>query len=49
MDFKPKGMTRVCSREDLWQLCGYALADTSVGLSVLRWRACVAPAVQRPA
>ena len=45
IDLKSTSTTRVCSRTDLWQLCGYALADTddtlgikSVGLSALRWR-----------
>jgi len=45
LDLKSTSTTRVCSRSDLWQLCGYALADTddafairSVGLSALRWR-----------
>lgn len=46
VDLKSTSTRRVCSRSDLWQLCGYALADTgdelgirSVGLSLLRWRA----------
>lgn len=46
VDLKSTSTTRVCSRSDLWQLCGYALADTddelgitAVSLSVLRWRA----------
>ncbi|MDQ3676371.1 MAG: hypothetical protein M3401_06140 [Actinomycetota bacterium] len=45
LDFKSTSTTSVCSRTDIWQLCGYALADTedelgitSVGLSALRWR-----------
>jgi hypothetical protein len=45
IDFKSTSTTRTCSTIDLWQLCGYALADTnddykirSVGLSALRWR-----------
>ena len=45
IDLKSTSTNRVCSRIDLWQLCGYALADTddehaitSVGLSALRWR-----------
>lgn len=45
IDLKTTSTRRVCSRTDLWQLCGYALADaqgeygiTAVGLSLLRWR-----------
>lgn len=45
IDLKSTSTRRVCSRGDLWQLCGYTLADTddefginSVGLSALRWR-----------
>jgi len=45
IDFKSTSTTRTCSAIDIWQLCGYALADTdgdyrirSVGLSALRWR-----------
>lgn len=45
LDFKSTSTARVCERKDLWQLCGYALADThdelaitAVGLSALRWR-----------
>jgi len=45
IDLKSTSTRRVCSRSDLWQLCGYALADTddelaikNVGLSALRWR-----------
>jgi hypothetical protein len=44
-DFKSSAQTRVIRREELWQLLGYALADTddryalhSVGFSALRWR-----------
>lgn len=46
LDFKSTSTRSVCTGKDLWQLCGYALADTHdehairrVGLSVLRWRA----------
>lgn len=49
IDLKSTSTNRVCSRSDVWQLCGYALADTndefairSVGLSLLRWRSEVA-------
>ena len=49
IDFKSTSTTKTCSRTDIWQLCGYALADTgdnyeirSVGLSLLRWRTQVA-------
>jgi hypothetical protein len=45
IDFKSTSTTRTCSKTDVWQVCGYALADTndqykirSVGLSLLRWR-----------
>jgi hypothetical protein len=45
IDLKSTSTTKVCSRADLWQICGYALADTgdalgitSVGISALRWR-----------
>lgn len=45
LDFKSTSSPQVCTRRDLLQLCGYALADTedyygitAVGLSVLRWR-----------
>jgi hypothetical protein len=45
IDFKSTSTTKTCSTIDVWQLCGYALADTNdeykircVGLSALRWR-----------
>jgi hypothetical protein len=45
LDFKATAGTRIVSRHELWQLVGYALADTedrygihSVGISALRWR-----------
>jgi hypothetical protein len=45
LDLKSTSTTKNCSTVDIWQLCGYALADTndqykirSVGLSALRWR-----------
>lgn len=45
IEFKSTSTTRTCSSIDLWQLCGYALADTddqheiaAVGLFALRWR-----------
>ncbi|MCD6726128.1 MAG: hypothetical protein LT070_02700 [Solirubrobacteraceae bacterium] len=45
IDLKSTSTTRTCSNTDLWQLCGYALADTddrfsiaAVGLFTLRWR-----------
>ncbi len=45
VDFKSTSTTRTCSTTDIWQLCGYTLADTNdefairlVGLSALRWR-----------
>lgn len=45
IDFKSTSTTRTCSRTDIWQLCGYVLADTNddyrirqVALSALRWR-----------
>jgi len=49
LDFKSTSTSSVIGRRDLWQLCGYALADThnefeitGVGLSALRWRSRVA-------
>ena len=49
VEFKSTSTPRVCSRTDIWQLCGYALADTddelgitSVALSALRWRSRIA-------
>lgn len=45
IDFKSTKTTAVFRTLDVWQLCGYALADTrdemgitSVGISALRWR-----------
>lgn len=45
IDFKSTSTTRTCSNADMWQLVGYALADThdelhirAVALSALRWR-----------
>lgn len=45
VDFKSTGTTKTCSSKELWQLCGYALADTDdeyaiagVALWMLRWR-----------
>lgn len=45
LDFKATGSTQIIVRRVLWQLLGYALADTSdahgikaVGVSALRWR-----------
>ena len=45
IELKSTSTARTCSTVDLWQLCGYALADTeneygitSVGISALRWR-----------
>jgi len=45
LDFKATSTTRIVTREVLWQLVGYALADTTdehaitaVGVSALRWR-----------
>src|SRR5215213_4913229 len=31
LEFKSTSTTRVCSRADIWQLCGYALADSDLG------------------
>jgi hypothetical protein len=49
LELKSTSTTRVCSRTDIWQLCGYALADstdsfgiTGVALSALRWRSRIA-------
>lgn len=45
VDLKSTEQTRTCTSQDVWQLCGYALADvddryeiTDVGLFQLRWR-----------
>ncbi len=45
LDLKSTTTTKVCSRRDVWQVVGYALADThddlgitAVGLSAVRWR-----------
>jgi hypothetical protein len=45
LDLKSTAATRPLTRNDLWQLVGYALADTAdtfgltdVGISALRWR-----------
>jgi hypothetical protein len=44
-DYKATGQTRIVRREEIWQILGYALADSinefeidSVGISALRWR-----------
>ncbi len=49
IELKSTSTTRTGSGKDLWQLCGYALADThdehaitSVGISALRWRTHIA-------
>jgi hypothetical protein len=49
LELKSTSTSRTCSGKDLWQLCGYALADThndrgikSVGISALRWRTQIA-------
>jgi hypothetical protein len=45
LDFKASSSARIVGRHELWQLAGYALADTDdelgirrVGISALRWR-----------
>jgi hypothetical protein len=45
IDLKSTSTRKTCTTLDIWQLCGYVLADTnddysirSVGLSTLRWR-----------
>jgi hypothetical protein len=45
LDFKATSSTRIVGRDELWQLTGYALADTDdeyelrrAGISALRWR-----------
>lgn len=45
VELKSTSTARTCAGKDLWQLCGYALADThnehaitSAGISALRWR-----------
>lgn len=45
IELKSTSTTRTCSSTDIWQLCGYLLADTDdrfgiehVGLFALRWR-----------
>jgi hypothetical protein len=49
IELKSTSTTRTCLGKDLWQLCGYALADVndehgikSVGFSALRWRTQIA-------
>jgi hypothetical protein len=49
IELKSTSTSRTCSGKDLWQLCGYALADThdehaikTVGISALRWRTQIA-------